>query len=164
VPYPGALIIEIQDPTQKVLLVDFMVEDAIQIGPGMKAEVDDFDLGIEINAMEVDQVYPKAFVTLSELGVKENRQTVEISLPESAAALAYGLELETRVMLDAPRKVLMIPRGAIIEKDDKQYVEVLVDGDAVEREIKTGVKMNGNVEIRDGLDQGEEVILNYQED
>jgi len=164
VPYPGALIIEIQDPSQKVLLVDFMVEDAIQIGAGMKAEVDDFDLGIEINAMKVDQVYPKAFVTLSELGVKENRQTVEIGLPESADSLAYGLELETRVMLDAPRKVVLIPTGAIIEKDDKQYVEVLINGDVVEREIKTGIKVNGSVEVRDGLEEGEEVILNYQED
>lgn len=164
IPSPGVMIIEIQDPTEKVLLVDFMVEDAIKVGPDMKAEIHDFNLGIDINELKVDQVYPKAFVTLSELGVRENRQTVEIGLPKAAATFAYGLEMEAKVLIDEPREVLLVPEGAVFRENSKQYVKVLEDGDLVEREIKTGIKVNGSVEVKDGLEEGELVLLNYQED
>lgn len=163
-PSPGLMIIEIQDPTEKVLLVDFMAEDAIHIGPDMKAEIHDFDLDIDMENLKVDRVYPKAFVTLSELGVRENRQTVEIGLPEAAAALAYGLEMEAKVLIDAPREVLLVPEGAVFRENSRQYVKVLENGDLVEREIKTGIKANGSVEVKEGLNEGELVLLNYQED
>ena len=141
-----------------------MAEDAILIGPDMKAEIHDFDLDIDIEGLKVDRVYPKAFVTLSELGVRENRQTVEIGLPKAAAAFAYGLEMEAKVLIDAPREVLLVPEGAVFRENSKQYVKVLEGGDLVEREIKTGVKVNGSVEVKDGLEEGELVLLNYQED
>lgn len=164
IPSPGLLMIEIQDPTAKVLLVDFMVEDAIKIGPDMKAEIHDFNLDLDFNELKVDQVYPKAFVTLSELGVKENRQTVEIELPKTDFNLAYGLEVETQVLIDAPREVLLVPTGAVFRENSKQYVKVLENGDLIEREITTGINMNGSVEVKEGLEEGELVLVNYQED
>lgn len=164
IPSPGTMIIEIQDPTEKVVLVDFMVEDAINIKPDSQAEVKDLNLDLDIDDLKVNRVYPKAFVTLSELGVKENRQTVEIGLPKSAEALAYGLEVEMNVMIDGPREALLVPVGAILQKNSKQYVKVLEDGDPVEREIITGIEINGHIEVKDGLAKGELVILNYEED
>lgn len=163
-PSVGMMIVEIQDPTKKVVLVDFMVEDAIQIGSGLKAAVDDIILDININDLVVTQVYPTAFVTLSELGVKENRQTVEIGLSEAGDLLPFGLELDTKVMVEAPRELLLVPVGAVVEKDSKEYVEVLIDGKPVEREIVTGIRVDENVEIINGVEEGEQVILNYQED
>jgi HlyD family secretion protein len=164
IPFPGMLVIEIQDPTEKVILVDFMVEDARLIEAKMEAEIQDWKLDVQMNGLKVDKVYPKAFVTLSELGVEENRQTVEIGLPKSSDELAYNLEVETRVMIEAPRDVLLIPTGAVYQKNSKQYVEALEDKDVVEREISTGIKMNGSIEVKEGLKEGELVILNYQEE
>ncbi|MCK8058719.1 MULTISPECIES: efflux RND transporter periplasmic adaptor subunit [unclassified Fusibacter] len=164
IPAPGIMIIEIQDPTEKVVLVDFMVEDAINIRPDAKAVVKDLNLGLDIGDLKVDFVYPKAFVTLSELGVRENRQTVEIDLPESAANLAFGLEVETLVITEETRVLLMVPVGAVFTESSKQYVNVLEDGDLVEREIKTGIEVDGNIEVIVGLEEGELVLQNYQED
>jgi HlyD family secretion protein len=110
----------------------------------------------------VNQIYPKAFVTLSELGVEENRQTVSIDLPTSDYTLAFGLEVETMVMIEPPREMLLIPIGAVVEKNSKQYVEVLVDGTPIEREILTGINVEGNIEVINGLEEGDQVILNYQ--
>ena len=163
-PSPGAMIIEIQDPTEKVLLVDFMVEDAMNIKQGMNAEINDLNLNIVIEDLKVSQVYPKAFVTLSELSVEENRQTIEIELPESAEALSYGVEVEAIVMIDEPRKALLIPKGAVIYKNSKQYVSVLENGETVEREIVIGIDIDDRVEVKEGLKEGDLVILNYQED
>lgn len=164
IPSPGALMIEIQDPSEKVVLVDFMVADAIQIRPDMMAEIKDLNLDLNIEKLRVDRVYPKAFVTLSELGVEENRQTIEIELPKSEEKLPYGLEVETKVMIEAPREVILMPEGAVIQENSKKYVKVLENGEVVQREIITGIKVDGSVEIKEGLKVGESVILNYQED
>lgn len=163
IPSPGSMILEIQDPSEKVILVDFMVEDARNIKLDMKVEIKDPNLGINIGNLKVDRIYPKAFVTLSELGVEENRQTVEINFPESSEELAYGLEVQTKVMIEESRGALMIPVGAVYQNDSKKYVKVLEDKKPVEREIITGIEVNNNIEVKDGLIEGELVILNYQE-
>ncbi|PKM55399.1 MAG: hypothetical protein CVV00_04265 [Firmicutes bacterium HGW-Firmicutes-5] len=161
-PSASIMMLEIQDPTEKVVLVDFMVEDAIRMRPSLEAKIEDVSLDIKIDHLMVNQIYPKAFVTLSELGVEENRQTVSIDLPTSDYTLAFGLEVETMVMIEPPREMLLIPIGAVVEKNSKQYVEVLVDGTPIEREILTGINVEGNIEVINGLEEGDQVILNYQ--
>jgi len=164
IPTPGKLMIELQDPMDKVVLVDFMVEDAISIKAGMDAAIMDLNLNINIDKLTVDQVYPKAFVTLSELSVEENRQTVEIGLSETGQALPFGLEVETVVMIESPKEALMVPMGTVYYKDGKSYVKTVENGELVEREIETGIKSNKMVEVKEGVSEGEEVLLNYQED
>lgn len=161
-PSPANMILEIQDPTQKVILVDFMAEDAINIKKGQRAEVDDKKLGLSFTDLKVNFVYPKAFVTLSELGVRENRQTVEIGLSKSADSLSYGIELATKVMVEETRETLLVPVGAVIDKNSKEYVNILVDGKPEEREIVTGINLGDKIEVKEGLSEGDQVILNYQ--
>ena len=98
----------------------------------------------------------------SELGVEENRQRVEIDLPQSNQELSFGLKVETRVMIEEPKKALFIPEDAVYEKDLKKYVEVLEDKKPVEREVVTGIESNDNIEIKEGLKEGEKVILIYE--
>ncbi|HCO18693.1 MAG TPA: hypothetical protein DIT39_03670, partial [Tissierellales bacterium] len=62
-PYPGSLVLEIQDPNNKVVSVDFIVEDALKINEGMKASIDDSILDIHIDDLKVGKKYPKAFTT-----------------------------------------------------------------------------------------------------
>lgn len=164
IPSPGSVILEIQDPSEKVVLVDFMVEEARQIKPGMDVEINDQTLGIVIENLKVLKVHPKSFITLSELGVEENRQTVEISLSKTAEDLAYGLEVNTKVMVETPRDALLVPLSVVYQKDSKKYVTVLEDKKPVEREVITGVEVQNKIEIIEGLSEGELVILNYQED
>lgn len=164
IPFSGSMILEIQDPSDKVVLVDFLVEDARMIRSGMKVEIHDQNLGIIIDNLKVARIYPKAFVTLSELGVEENRQTVEISLPASFEELAYGLEVETKVVIKELGEALLIPAGAVYQNNSKKYVKVLEGNETVEREIITGIAVDNNIVVKDGLSEGDLVILNYQED
>lgn len=162
-PSAGLMILEIMDPSEKIIAVDFMVKDALLIKPGMNAEINDIDLGIEIDNLQVQKVHPKSFIVYSELGVEENRQRVEINLPKSNAELPFGLKVETRVMVEEPKEALFIPLDAVYEKDLKKYVEVLQDKKPVEKEVKTGIEDLNNIEIKEGLEEGEKVILNYEE-
>ncbi len=164
IPSSGRMIIEIHGSSEKILLVDFMVEDAQKIDTGMKGKIEDHKLGLMIDGLVVNQLHPKAFETQSELGVKENRQTVEITLPGSTEKLTYGLEVDTKVMVEETRTALLIPKGAIYQQNLKKYVKVLENGKPIEREITTGIVVENNVEVKEGLTEGVLVILNYQED
>ena len=164
IPSAGSLILEIQDPSAKVILVDFMVEDALLVKPNMRASIVDLKLGLEVDNLQVSRIYPKAFITMSELGVKENRQTVEIGLPENLNDLSYGLELKTRVIVDQAEEALLIPKDAVYLRSGSKYVQVLEDGEPVEREIETGIEDNNLIQVTGGLTEGEEVVLNYLED
>lgn len=163
-PSAGIVVIQLHDPTEKVVLVDFMVEDALRVSQGLAADIQDDKLDITIDDLEVVSVYPTAFVSLSELGVEENRQTVEIGLGASGESLPFGLEVETKVMIAPPRQTLLVPKGAVVEYNGEQYVKVLEDGEPIERRITTGIRIDGNIEVLEGVAEGEQVILNYQED
>lgn len=164
VPTAGTMMLEVKDPTAKVILVDFMAEDALLVKPGMRALITDPKLGLEMDDLAVSRVYPKAFVTLSPLGVRENRQTVEIGLPESAGNLSYGLELRTRVIVDEAVEALFIPATAVYRRNGISYVEVLEQGSPVERAIQTGIEDGLHIQITEGLAEGEAVILKFTED
>jgi len=163
-PSVGIKILEIQDPLEKTLQIDFMAKDVINMKPGMRAEVQDQDLGVYIDSLQIERIYPKAFITFSKLGVEENRQTVEIDLLESGSNLSFGLKVDAKVMIEESKEVLLIPEEALYEKDMKKYVKVLEDKNPIEREVTTGIETNHFIEIIQGLDEGETVILNYEKD
>lgn len=162
-PYPGSMIIEIQDPKNNVVAVDFMVEDALKINEGMKASLEDSLLDIQIDNLKVDKKYPKAFTTVSVLGEKENRQTVEINLPETEGEITYGIEVNTRVVIEETKDAILVPKGSVYQLNSNNYVKILENGKPVEREITIGLEMNDQVEVKSGLTEGDLVILNYQD-
>ena len=163
IPSAGVKILEIQNPKEKIVLVDFMVEDALMIEPNMKAEIKDGELGIQIDNLNVSKIHPKAFTMYSELGVEENRQTIEIDLKESGEKLPIGLKVKTMVTIEESREVLLVPKDAVYEEGAKNYVELLEDGELVQREVITGIEDGSYIEIKEGLNVGEKVILKYEE-
>lgn len=162
-PSAGKLIVEVMDPAQKVILIDFMVEDARSIEVGMEAMVHDPSLNIDIDNLRVSMVYPKAFVSLSELNVEENRQRVEVELYEAIGSLAFGTEVKARVMVEPKRQALVIPVAALIYDQSKTYVEIVEDNEAQRKEVVIGTTFDGKVEVLEGLKEGDELVLNYQE-
>jgi len=48
---------------------------------------------------------------------------------------------------------------AVVDRAGHQVVFVVRDGRAMETEVKTGQSFRGNLEIREGVSQGEQVIL-----
>jgi HlyD family secretion protein len=161
IPYAGLKILEMQDPSGKTVLIDLMAEDAVLVNTGMKATVTDENLNVQIDNLKVEKVHPKAFIIYSELGVKENRQTVEINLPQSDNDLSFGLKVKTRIMIEESKEALFIHEDAVYEEDMKIYVDVLEDGKPVQREVITGIADDSRIEIKEGLEAGESVILKY---
>jgi membrane fusion protein (multidrug efflux system) len=84
--------------------------------------------------------------------------TVRALLPNENARLLPGMFLTVSLLKDDVRS-LMIPEQAIVPVRSKQYVFVVGDEDLVQRrEVRTGRRRPGQVEILDGLSPGELVI------
>ena len=58
-------------------------------------------------------------------------------------------------------KTVVIPRGALHEENGKSYVFAKLGSNFVKREVTTGAMNNTQIGIQSGLNEGEEVALNY---
>lgn len=84
--------------------------------------------------------------------------TVRALLPNEDARLRPGMFLTVSLLKDDV-EALMIPEQAVIPERSKQFVYVLGENDLVEkREVRTGRRRPGQVEILSGLAPGETVI------
>jgi HlyD family secretion protein len=61
-----------------------------------------------------------------------------------------------------PRKALVVPREAVISKDQQTYVFVVAEGKAKQVNVKTGESDGERMEILEGLQGGEEVVVTGQ--
>lgn len=70
-----------------------------------------------------------------------------------------GMNAEVEVTTEVRENVLLLPDGSFQTVGRRTFVEVVEDGEVVEREIRTGVRSEGMVEIADGLEEGDRVVL-----
>lgn len=79
------------------------------------------------------------------------------SIPNPERLLKPGMFL-TVILERSRRQVLMVPEEAISPRQGRQYVYVVVDGRAVEREVEIGARSPGLAEIRSGVVAGELIV------
>jgi membrane fusion protein (multidrug efflux system) len=84
--------------------------------------------------------------------------TVRALLPNDEARLRPGMFLTVTVLKDDV-VALMVPEQAIVPERSKQYVFVVdAEGVVQRREVRTGRRRPGEIEVVDGLAAGERVI------
>lgn len=84
--------------------------------------------------------------------------TVRASLPNPEGLLKPGMFLTVRLIREtAP--VVLIPEQAVVPELEKQFVFVVNDEKAHKREVTTGRRAPGVVEITGGLEPGETIIV-----
>lgn len=83
--------------------------------------------------------------------------TIEVS--DDSRRLKPGMFGRISIVYDSRADALQIPRGAIIEENGESSVFV-IDGDQAQRRgIRTGYIDGPNIEVLDGLDEGEEFVI-----
>ncbi len=78
---------------------------------------------------------------------------------EFLANTKVGQEAKLVLILGERQNVLKIPRSVVRTYLQRKYVQVLVDGVKVEKDIQTGLETATEVEIISGLEEGEKVIV-----
>ncbi len=84
---------------------------------------------------------------------------ITIEIYDEARRIKPGMFGRMNIVYDQHEDVLQIPRSALINDMDSEYVLVVEDGKAVKRVVQTGYGEKGMIEIVDGLTEADNVIV-----
>jgi HlyD family secretion protein len=135
-----------------------------------KGTVDEIDVGklepemmaeIQVGALPNTKVKGK-LLRISPKAKKEGNATlfdIEVAvLDSSGKTLRAGYSATAYIKIQEKKNVLIIPERLVTFEKGKQYVEVK-EGDSVSKiEIKTGLSDSLNIEVKEGLKQGQKVV------
>ena len=87
---------------------------------------------------------------------------VRALIPNPERTLKPGLLMQVELLVD-PRDALVAPEAAILHQGQDHFVQVVVDGEqgltSERRQIRIGTRKPGLVEVRQGLEEGDRVIV-----
>jgi HlyD family secretion protein len=85
---------------------------------------------------------------------------VSLSIDARNQVLPSGLTASATIIIDEKNDVVVVPLRAVRRQGREQLVEVVgEDGKSLPRPVKTGVQNDQAVEITDGLQEGEQILV-----
>ena len=154
----GTPLIEVGDPTSLEIVVDILSTDAVKVRPGARFLVEDWGSDGTLEG-RVRLVEPSAFTKVSALGVEEQRVNVIADLLAPEPRLGDRYRVEARIVAWEGEDVLQLPASALFRRGERWNVFVVERGVARAREVKIGHQATFDVEVLEGLDAGQTVIL-----
>ncbi len=89
--------------------------------------------------------------------------TVKAQVPNPRRELQSGMFIEVRLATDVRPDAVVIAEDAVLPLQGSNFVWVVVDGKATRRQVELGVRTPGFVEVRSGVEAGEQVVVGGQE-
>lgn len=83
---------------------------------------------------------------------------VTVGVPNEDGTLKPGLFVRARIVYDTRQGVPLIPRTALLTEDGEDSVFVVEDGQARKQELVIGYDDGQSVEVKSGLQEGQEVV------
>lgn len=155
----GDMLMQIGDPKDLEIVVDYLSMDAVRIEAGQRVIIDNWG-GEEPLEGRVRLVEPFGFLKISALGIEEQRVNVIIDFAsdEGWERLGHGYQVESRVVLWDANDVLAVPLTALFRDGEKWALFVDEGGRARLRHVETGKRNGVFAEIREGVEAGDSVI------
>lgn len=162
--HQGKLVFQIGSYDEMYLSSDILVDDIANIKEGSEVLISNKDLGINYVRGTVRKIYPQAFSKMSDLGIEQKRIKIEISFDGEINDLRPGYDMDIKIITASSKNTLLIEDKAVFEQGGKFYVFVNDNGVAKLRQIEKGLESDDMIEVTDGLQEGEQVILSPDED
>lgn len=150
---PGDALYQIADLSSVWVIADVFEQDIGRVRTGAKARV-------KINAYPdktfegtVSYVYPT-------LQASTRTIPVRIELPNPGQLLKPAMFAQVEIPVSASVPVLVVPNSAVIDSGTRQIVLIQkAEGRYEPREVKLGARSDNYVEVRDGVQDGEAVVV-----
>jgi len=172
-PLPGRIV---DNSIALGTMVDQTSEILTIIDPGVlcvDADVYERDIAAVRKGQEVEVTVP-AYPDLVFKGrilyvgdvLKEETRTVTVrtEVENEGYRLKPGMFATLAILLDRQARALTVPQAAVLDDRDRKIVFVSRDGAFFPRIVVTGSRMNGTIEVLDGLAEGDSVVTkgNFQ--
>jgi HlyD family secretion protein len=153
---PSTPIVNLVHTTTLKVVANVLERDIPLLKPGMKAILR-------------TEAYPERVfegrVARINIGLDLSTRTLqsEIEIPNSNRLLKPGMFTRIEVVLLEKPEVLSIPRDAVMEEEGKQFVYLVEGNKAARRLILTGIEQDRFLEVKEGLKEGDQVVVRGQE-
>jgi len=157
----GTPLLEVGDPSDLEVVVEMLSRDGAAIAPGAPVALEQWGGPVPLEG-KVRLVEPAAFTKISALGVEEQRVNVvvDITTPlEQRRSLGDNFRVEARVITWESASALKLPTSGLFRQGQDWAAFVVRGGEAKLVPVKAGRSSGAEIQIVDGLKEGDEVIL-----
>ncbi|MDD4343411.1 MAG: efflux RND transporter periplasmic adaptor subunit [Eubacteriales bacterium] len=137
---------------------DVLTSEIKDIKEGNQVLISNNNLEIFDVEGQVSKIYPMAFSKMSDLGVEQNRVKVKIDIIEENENIKPGYVLDLKIITESKENVIFIPENSIFQINDEDYVFIVENDKANLRKITKGIESKRNIEILEGISEGELII------
>jgi Cu/Ag efflux protein CusF len=150
---PGETLYQVADLSTVWVIADVFEQDIGLVKSGARAR-------IKVNAYP-DKTFDGAITYVYPMLTAETRTIpVRVELANPGTLLKPGMFAQVELAAATSGKVLAVPVSAVIDSGTRQIVLVQVkEGRFEPREVKLGARGENQVEVRDGVREGEEVVV-----
>ena len=154
----GTPIMVTGDPHKLEVVVDVLSADAVKVKPGAMVLLEDWGGEAALRA-RVRTVESSAFTKISALGIEEQRVNIVADFVDPPGPLGDGYRVEAKIIIWESADALKAPSSALFRHGEGWSVFVIEDGRAHRREVETGHRSQFEVEILNGVEEGDQIIL-----
>jgi len=157
----GTPLLEVGDPTDLEVVVEMLSRDGAAIASGAPVSLEQWGGPVPLEG-KVRLVEPAAFTKISALGVEEQRVNVVVDITtslEQRRSLGDNFRVEARVITWESNAALKVPTSGIFRQGNDWAAYVVRGGTAKLVPVKTGRSSGAEIQITEGLAEGDEVIL-----
>ena len=88
--------------------------------------------------------------------------TVKVEMDNSKGIIKSGMMAEVSFTAESAEDTIVLPRNAVIVKEDETYVYVVENGVAKKVIVETGIEAGETIEVTKGLKDGDDVVTKGQ--
>ena len=149
---PNQQIYTIEDFSPLLTRVYVPSADSIKLKPGMNAEITTDILKGTAFQGNVKLINPR-------IDAQSGTVKVTVEAYDETRQLKPGMFVEVRIVIGQKENILVIPRKAVLYKQNKTFVFVLNQMQVSQREVILGLSEEDHVEITSGLQEGEVIVV-----
>ncbi len=149
---PGMPVVRVVN-MDKVYLESAITED--QVNKLKEGQV----VKVNIGAVSKDLIEGKITSVSPAADLQTKAYPIKIELNNSDYIIKPGMFAEADLPLEHKKQVVAVPLSSVIERNEKQGVFIVNEGNAVFKEIIKGIDDGIYIEIKKGLTEGDELIV-----
>ncbi|MGE5664987.1 MAG: efflux RND transporter periplasmic adaptor subunit [Deltaproteobacteria bacterium] len=155
---PGSPLFVLEDP--RTITVEAPIDESesakVRVGQKVRLYPDSY-LG-ETFAGEVSEVKP----TIEASKEVSRANTIKVAPVSPPKPLRLGMSVDVEVLTGRKEDALQVPSSAVMEREAKKFVYLVVGGKAVRRDVTTGISNWDRTEIASGLSPGDAVVTSLE--
>ncbi|MCX7614491.1 MAG: efflux RND transporter periplasmic adaptor subunit [Clostridiales bacterium] len=138
---------------------DILADDAGKVKIGDEVQISGKAIGEAMLKGKITKIAPAAKTITSSLGVDQKRVPVTISLADTTGLIKPGYDLDIKIVLSRKTDIIKVTDTSVFDYKGSSHVFVLENGKAILRQVKKGIESGDEIEITEGLKEGECILV-----